>query len=132
MKNVFLEMSQNSQENTCARVSFLLKNRLWHRSFPVNFAKFLRTPFFTDLRCLRLSFLYTTYKAPSPRGQFQRKIPHLKIISTYFRMLAIFQTKMNRSYFGYILALHYQISPHILCYKCKLLGNQVYMNHLDV
>ena len=44
--------SQNSQENTCARVSFLmkrpatlLKKRLWHRSFPVNFEKFLRTPF---------------------------------------------------------------------------------------
>ena len=45
----------NSQENTCARVSFLiklqappatlLKKRLWHRCFPVNFAKFLRTPF---------------------------------------------------------------------------------------
>ena len=39
------------QENTCARASFLitlqvsatlLKKRLWHRCFPVNFAKFLR------------------------------------------------------------------------------------------
>ena len=35
--------------NTFARVSFLiklqaLKKRLWHRCFPVNFAKFLRTP----------------------------------------------------------------------------------------
>ena len=47
---VFLEISQNSQENTCARVSFfatLLKKRLWHRCFPVNFAKFLRRSFFT-------------------------------------------------------------------------------------
>ena len=26
----------------------LLKKRLWHRSFPVNFAKFLKTPFFTE------------------------------------------------------------------------------------
>ena len=26
-------MSQNSQENTCARVSFLLKKRLWHKFF---------------------------------------------------------------------------------------------------
>ena len=46
---VFLEISQNSQENTCIRVSFLrdsfLKKTLWHRCFPVNFAKFLRTPF---------------------------------------------------------------------------------------
>ena len=26
----------------------LLKKSLWHRCFPVNFAKFLRTPFFTE------------------------------------------------------------------------------------
>ena len=62
---MFLEISQNSQENTCARVSFLIKlqpatllkkrlwhrpatlskKRLWYRCFPVNFVKFLRTPF---------------------------------------------------------------------------------------
>ena len=45
---------QNSQENTCARDSglgqrlrpaTLLKKSLWHRCFPVNFAKFVRTPF---------------------------------------------------------------------------------------
>ena len=27
------------------RPATLLKKRLWHKSFPVNFAKFLRTPF---------------------------------------------------------------------------------------
>ena len=27
------------------RSATLLKKRLWHRCFPVNFAKFLRTPF---------------------------------------------------------------------------------------
>ena len=43
-KKVFLEISQNSRENTFARVS-LLKKRLWHTCLPVNFAKFLRTPF---------------------------------------------------------------------------------------
>ena len=37
-KKVFLKISQNSQENTETR-------RLWHRFFPVYFAKFLRTPF---------------------------------------------------------------------------------------
>ena len=41
VRKVFLEIPQNSQENTCARA----KKRLWHRCFPVNFAKFLRTPF---------------------------------------------------------------------------------------
>ena len=51
---VFLDISQNSQENTCVSVSFLMKKglrpatllkRLRHRYFPVNFAKFLITPF---------------------------------------------------------------------------------------
>ena len=27
---------------------FLLKKRPWHRCFPVNFMKFLRTPFLTE------------------------------------------------------------------------------------
>ena len=59
------EISQKSQENTCARVPFfnkaalrpttLLKNRLWHRCFLVDFAKFLGTPFLTEhLRWLLL------------------------------------------------------------------------------
>ena len=62
VKNVLLEISQNSQENICAIVSFLiklqalglrpaaalLKKRLWHRCFPVNFAKFIRAPFLKD------------------------------------------------------------------------------------
>ena len=54
VKKLFLEISQKSQENTCARVPFLIK-RLWHRSFPVNFAKLSRTPFFIEqLWCLLL------------------------------------------------------------------------------
>ena len=56
VKKAFLEISQISQENTCARASFLIKlqpatllrKRLWHRCFPVNFEKFLRTPFLTE------------------------------------------------------------------------------------
>ena len=52
LKKVFLEIHK---KNTCARVFFdkvaglrsvtLLKKRLWHKCFPVNFTKFLRTPF---------------------------------------------------------------------------------------
>ena len=51
---MFLKMSQNSQENTCARVSFfkkkslLFKKRRWHRFIPVSFEIFLRTPFFIE------------------------------------------------------------------------------------
>ena len=52
------EISQNLQENTCAKASFLikkglgpstlLKKKLWRRCFPVNFAKFLNSLFFTE------------------------------------------------------------------------------------
>ena len=53
---MFLKISQNSQENVCARVSFshvpearnFIKKRPWHWCFPVNFAKFLRTTYFTE------------------------------------------------------------------------------------
>ena len=58
LKKVFLENLQNSQENTCARVSFLIKLQasacslikkgLWHRCFPVNFAKFQGTLFLIE------------------------------------------------------------------------------------
>ena len=54
VKTVFLEISQTLQENTYARVSCLIKLQPWSWSviknvtlaqlFPVNFAKFLRTP----------------------------------------------------------------------------------------
>ena len=57
-KKVFFKISQNSQEKTCVGVSFLirllpwslrlvtlLKRRVRHRCFPVNFAKILRTLF---------------------------------------------------------------------------------------
>ena len=41
-KKGVLKISQNLQENTCTRVSFLI---LWHSCFPVNFMKFLRISF---------------------------------------------------------------------------------------
>ena len=65
LKKGVLKNFANSQESTCVRVSFLiklqagpaflLKKRLWHMCFPVNFAKFLRTPSFKEhLRWLLL------------------------------------------------------------------------------
>ena len=57
-KKMFLKISQNPQENACARSLFnkvaglrpatLLKERLWHRCFLVNFTKFLETLFFIE------------------------------------------------------------------------------------
>ena len=73
VKKLFLKISQNSQENTCARVFFskvvglrpaiLLKMRLWNRCLPVNFAKFLRTPIFIEhLRWLLLKKIIHGYQ----------------------------------------------------------------------
>ena len=47
VKKVFLKISQ---KNTCTRVS-LLKKRLWHRCFSVNFAKLSRAPFLIERLC---------------------------------------------------------------------------------
>ena len=72
LQELFLKISRNSQETTCARVFFnkvadlrsatLLKKRLWHRCFPVSFEKFLRTSFSIEhlwrLRLLSLWYIY--------------------------------------------------------------------------
>ena len=71
----FLEISHNSQKNACARVSFL-KTRLWHRCFPVSFAKFLKISFLTEyLRWLLLAFqsestLYSFRTSCSKQAQY--------------------------------------------------------------
>ena len=58
VEKLLLEISQNSQEIACVKVSFFnevaclrpatLLKRLWNWCFLVNFAKFLRTPLFTE------------------------------------------------------------------------------------
>ena len=60
---MFVEISHNSQENTCVRVSFLttlLRKRLWHRCFSVNCVEFLRTPFSRNTS-VRLILEYADY-----------------------------------------------------------------------
>ena len=67
VRKVFLEILQNSQGNTCARVSSLIKLQVEAcnfikkeavaQAFSVNFAKFVRTPFLTEH--LRRLLLYT-------------------------------------------------------------------------
>ena len=55
VKKVFLEISQNLQEKTCARVSFLglrpatlLKQRLWHRCFSCEYYEISKNTFFKE------------------------------------------------------------------------------------
>ena len=49
-KNMFLKITHNWLKNSCAGNSFLIK-RLRHRCFPMNFAKFLTTPFLESTCC---------------------------------------------------------------------------------
>ena len=88
VKKVFLEISQNSQENTCARVSFLIKlqnkpvtllkkKRLWHRNFLMNFVKFLRTPFLQNTSArLLLNVFRSEEKVKTSIEIFLRKTQH--------------------------------------------------------
>ena len=57
-KDVLRNFAKFTGEHLCQRLflnkvaglrpAILIKKRLWHRCFPVNFAKFLRTPLFTE------------------------------------------------------------------------------------
>ena len=70
---MLLKISQNFQENTCARVSFfiklstpdprpanLLKKRPWHKCIPVNLAKLLRVIFLLNASWRLLLFFEKT------------------------------------------------------------------------
>ena len=88
VKKVFSEISHNSGEhlrqslffNKVAglRLATLLKKRLWHKCFPVNFGKFRRTPFFKE-------HLWWLLLSITPVLQFVFKSQYCKIFKcTYF------------------------------------------------
>ena len=65
VKKVFLEILQNSQENTCARRSFLIKLYAWDlaQMFSCQFCEILRKPFFIGhLWWLLLLLKYGEYR----------------------------------------------------------------------
>ena len=74
IKNTFYEVITLTEQFP----SSLLKKRLWHKYFPVNFAKFSRKPFFhacfftEHLRWLPLSFIRTDFLISSIT-RFQHK-----------------------------------------------------------
>ena len=86
LEKVFLEIRQNSQEITYAIVSFsirlatLLKKRLCHRCFSVNFVKFLRTSFLQNtsrwllLQCAKIRFWDQFFKKTNLLGKAQKPL----------------------------------------------------------
>ena len=72
----------------------LLKKRLWHRYFPTNFAKFLRTPFFTKhLRWLPLKFYCTILMNLSWRTEFCQQLLY------YFENFVSVYKPLTKSWF---------------------------------
>ena len=58
---VMIKIAEKPWQIIGLRPATLLRKRLWHRCFPVNFAKFIRTPFIIEhLWWLLLVFLYTS------------------------------------------------------------------------
>ena len=103
IKKVFLEISQNSQENICARVSFLRKfliKKAWHRCFPANFAKFLRTTFSTEHLLRLLLSGQSTTKCTFACHKSYRSYPNiarqiLNLPTSWKRKLIFWTRKIN-------------------------------------
>ena len=81
VNKIFLEISQNSQENTCARAwpGTLLKKRLWHRYFPVNFCEISENTFFHRTTLVALLF-WRTHLLKNVSSKQSKKMK-LKILS---------------------------------------------------
>ena len=68
------------------RPTTLLKKRLWHRCFSVNFKKFLRTPFLTA----HLQWLLLSHVAPA--CEYNLETFNKKILKQRLEIWAIFKT----------------------------------------
>ena len=64
----------------CSIKKVFLKKALWHKCFPVNFAKFLRTPFL--IKHLRWLLLTLTYRTPPVAAS---------VMKTYYTAILVLQ-----------------------------------------
>ena len=105
-EKVFLEISQNSQENTCTRASFLIKlqaasnfiKKDWNRCFPANLANFLRVPFLqnTSRRLLQFLFTLTCNWIIWPRYSQRSRVNNNKKVLKFLECLS----ELNRTVFS--------------------------------
>ena len=93
VKKVFLKISQSSQENTCARVFFLIKfflkkrYSLWHRCFPVSFLKFLTTLFYRTPLVVAAAFHSQISSSISTIGDMCKYIKNKSFENIFFIFL---------------------------------------------
>ena len=108
VKKVFLEISH--------RPATLLKNRLWHRCFRVNFVKFLRTAFFIEYLWWRIlsgalfgeTFVNVLLVKGYISKMFTHQIKHLRLLTLQYQRKLTFaasrfkkmkKTKKNRQFY---------------------------------
>ena len=92
VKKVFIKISQNSQENTCARVSLLITLQV---------SKFLRTYFLTEhLRWLLLTFrkAYLLLK---------EDIPNKKSSKSFKKPISFINIYLKKTNFQLLVMIHY-------------------------
>ena len=87
-----------------------IKKRLWHRCFPVNFAKFRRTPFLTEhLRWLLLTLAINRISTNHTRTFITRHVHHFNVINTNIRkvitnciIMLHFKHNLNKKYLNFL------------------------------
>ena len=105
VKKVFLEISQNSQESTCARVSKAcncIKKETLEQVFSCEFLRnFLRTPFLTEhLWWLLLSIYWKLLKSTSSRRIFTKSNTPPSIFFTFLKLFKWYQIAQSITFFG--------------------------------
>ena len=131
-KNVYIDKlddTVNKYNNTyhstikMPKPATLLKKRLCHRCFPVNFEKFLRTPFFTEhLRWL----LLTNASLNSKINEVKDEIPNITNLATTTALTAVENKIPNVSNFVEKLI----ITQKFVKLKIKLLLIMIMINIL--
>ena len=101
VRKEFSKISLNSQENTCTRVSFLIKlKRLWHRCFIVNFTKFVRPPLVAAspnrdyLHCAVLKVLHAFQEKRDPKSRAMLFFL-LNVPNEIFKIFKMFENNMK-------------------------------------
>ena len=114
---MFSEISQNSQEKRAGELqAILLKKRLWHRYFPVNFVKFLRKPFLRNTSGRLLLYFTICYL-------------FLNSIKVLIRFWSIFKgaTKLHFTYYFCVWSLlFFNISVSKLAFPTNYFGKVVF------
>ena len=104
------------------RPATLLKKRLWHRCFPADFAKFLRTSFLTEHRRWLLLFFIYSSSCFYLKGSINLSITKIVLAKKdYLRPLKYFVTCVETLEMGHVTLLLFIISSfhHFILIKWK-------------